>query len=135
MDTPRRGRIGRVIEPVFRPLGWDWKISAAVVASFPAREVVIAVLGTIYAVGSDVDAENPGLIERVRESAWADGRKVFSLPVALGLITFYAFCLQCMATVATIYRETNSWRWPVFAWTYMTVAGYLAALLVYRLAL
>jgi ferrous iron transport protein B len=129
------GHIGRAIAPVFQPLGWDWKISAAVLASFPAREVVIAVLGTIYAVGAEVDAENPGLIARIRASSWPDGSKVFSLPVALGLMVFYAFCLQCAATVATIRRETNSWRWPLFAWTYMTVFGYAAALLTYRLAL
>ncbi|MGQ0658609.1 MAG: ferrous iron transport protein B [Chromatiales bacterium] len=127
------GHLGRAIEPLFRPLGWDWKVSAAVVASFPAREVVIAVLGTIYAVGADVDAENPGLIERIQAAAWPDGQRVFSLPVAVGLMVFYAFCLQCAATVAAIRRETNSWRWPLFAWTYMTVLGYLGALAVYQL--
>ena len=127
------GHIGRAIEPAFRPLGWDWKVSAAVLASFPAREVVIAVLGTIYAVGADIDAENPGLIERIRTSSWPDGSKVFSLPVAVGLMIFYAFCLQCTATVATIRRETNTWRWPVFAWTYMTTLGYVGALAAYQL--
>ena len=128
------GHIGRAIAPVFHPLGWDWKISAAVLASFPAREVVIAVLGTIYAVGADVDAESPGLVARIRASEWPDGSKVFSLAVALGLMVFYAFCLQCAATVAIIRRETNSWRWPAFAWVYMTLLGYAAAFVVYRLA-
>ncbi|MCG3203057.1 MAG: Fe(2+) transporter FeoB [Gammaproteobacteria bacterium] len=128
------GHIGRAVAPVFHPLGWDWKISAAVLASFPAREVVIAVLGTIYAVGADVDAENPGLVARIRASQWPDGSRVFSLAVALGLMVFYAFCLQCAATVATIRRETNSWRWPAFAWVYMTLLGYLSAFIVYRLA-
>ncbi len=134
LEQSMLGHMGRAIEPLFRPLGWDWKISAAVVASFPAREVVIAVLGTIYAVGAEVDAENPGLIERLRASTWPDGRRVFSVSVALGLMVFYAFCLQCAATVAAIRRETNSWRWPVFAWTYMTVLGYVSALAVYQLS-
>ena len=129
------GRIGHAIEPLFRPLGWDWKVAAAVVASFPAREVVIAVLGTIYAVGSDIDADNPSLMARIRASTWPDGRPVFSLPVALGVMVFYAFCLQCVATVATIRRETNSWRWPSLAWCYMTVVGYLGAWLTYELGL
>jgi ferrous iron transport protein B len=134
LEESALGHIGRAIAPLFRPLGWDWKISAAVLASFPAREVVIAVLGTIYAVGAEIDAGNPGLIERIRASTWPDGAKVFSLPVAIGLMVFYAFCLQCAATVATIRRETNSWRWPLFAWIYMTLFGYGAAFAAYRLA-
>ena len=124
------GRIGRAIEPVFRPLGWDWRVSAAVVAGFPAREVVVAVMGTIYAVGSEADDKS--LAERLRAAEWPDGRLIFTLPMVLGLLVFYAWCLQCAATVATIRRETNSWRWPVFAWTYMTTIGYVGALLIYQ---
>ncbi len=134
LENSALGAIGQAIEPLFRPLGWDWKISAAVVASFPAREVVIAVLGTIYAVGSEVEETDAGLIERLHSSRRADGTPVFSLPVALGLMVFYAFCLQCVATVATMRRETNSWRWPIFAWTYMTAFGYLGAYLTYNIA-
>ncbi len=129
LEQSALGRLGRGIEPAFSPLGWDWKVTAAVIASFPAREVVIAVLGTIYAVGADVEAEDAGLIERLRGSAWPDGRKVFTVSVAVGLMLFYAFCLQCTATVAVIRRETNSWRWAGFAWVYMTGLGYLCALL------
>ncbi len=128
LEQSALARLGRVIEPAFAPLGWDWKVTAAVIASFPAREVVIAVLGTIYAVGADVEAEDAGLIERLRQSAWPDGRKVFSVSVAVGLMLFYAFCLQCTATVAVIRRETRSWRWAGFAWAYMTGLGYLGAL-------
>jgi len=134
LENSALGAIGHAIEPVFRPLGWDWKISAAVVASFPAREVVLAVLGTIYAVGDQVDATDAGLIDRIRNSRWQDGRLVYSLPVALGLMVFYAFCLQCVATVATMRRETNSWRWPIFAWTYMTLFGYVGAYVTYQVA-
>jgi len=128
MEQSLLGRMGKTIAPVFKPLGWDWRLSAAVIASFPAREVVIAVLGTTYAVGSDVDEEDEGLRDRVRNAAWPDGRQVFTPAIAVGLMVFYALCLQCAATVVIIYRETNSWRWPAFAWIYMTSLGYLGAL-------
>lgn len=126
------GRIGKTIEPVFRPLGWDWKVSAGVVASFPAREVVVAVLGTIYAVGADVNETDESLIGRLRSAKHADGKKVFTLPMTVGLMVFYAFCLQCAATVAVMRRETGGWGWPLFAWTYMTGLGYVCALLIYQ---
>jgi ferrous iron transport protein B len=125
------GRAGQFVEPVFRPLGWDWRVSAAVIAGFPAREVVVAVLGTIYAVGGDADEAS--LVDRLRTATWPDGRQVFTLPMVLGLLLFYAWCLQCAATLAVIRRETNSWRWPIFAWSYMTALGYAAALLIYQL--
>jgi len=125
------GRAGKFVEPVFAPLGWDWRVSAAVIAGFPAREVVVAVLGTVYAVGDDADEAT--LAGRLQASTWPDGRPVFTLPMVLGLLIFYAMCLQCAATIAVIRRETNSWRWPVFAWTYMTTLGYVGALLVFQL--
>ncbi len=125
------GRMGHWVEPVFRPLGWDWRVSAAVIAGFPAREVVVAVLGTIYAVGSEADESS--LAERLTTATWPDGRTVFTLPMVLGLLLFYAWCLQCAATLAVIKRETNTWRWPLFAWGYMTALGYVGALLVFQI--
>jgi len=125
------GRAGRFVEPVFRPLGWDWRVSAAVIAGFPAREVVVGVLGTIYAVGDE--AEELLLAERLQAATWPDGSPVFTLPMVLGLLVFYAWCLQCAATLAVIRRETNSWRWPVFAWSYMTVLAYAAAFAIFQL--
>ena len=130
LEQSALGRVGKIVEPVFTPLGWDWKISAAVIAGFPAREVVVAVLGTIYAVGAEADESS--LADRLRSATFADGSQVFTLPMVLGLLVFYAWCLQCVATLAVIRRETNSWRWPVFAWAYMTVLGYLGALLIYQ---
>ena len=121
------------MQPVFAPLGWDWKITAAVIASFPAREVVVAVLGTIYAVGDDVDETDRRLLDRLRSAKNPDGSPVFTIGVAVGLMIFYAFCLQCMATVAIMRRETNGWKWPISAWLYMTGLGYLGALLAYQL--
>ncbi len=125
------GRIGRVVEPVFEPLGWDWRVSSAVIAGFPAREVVVAVMGTIYAVGAEADEAS--LTAKLRSATWPDGREIFTLPMVLGMLVFYAWCLQCAATVATIRRETNSWGWPVFAWTYMTAIAYLGALVIFQL--
>lgn len=125
------GRIGHAVEPAFRPLGWDWRVSAAVIAGFPAREVVVAVLGTIYSVGSEADDET--LADRFKAATWPDGTLVFTLPMVFGLLIFYAWCLQCAATVAVIRRETNSWRWPIFSWVYMTTLAYVAAMLIYQI--
>ncbi|MEX2482592.1 MAG: ferrous iron transport protein B [Gammaproteobacteria bacterium] len=126
------GRMSRVVAPVFEPLGWDWKVTAAVLASFPAREVVIAALGTIYAVES-ADGESGGsLTERIRAARHADGSPVYTLPMVLGLLVFYAFCLQCASTMAVMRRETGTWAWPLGAWLYMTGLGYLGAFVVYR---
>ncbi len=127
------GRMGHAIEPVFRPLGWDWRVAMAAIASFPAREVVISVLGTTYALGKDVDEGSDTLRAALKDAHWPDGRPVFTAATALGLMVFFALCLQCAATVATIRRETQSWKWPAFAWTYMTVLAYLGALLTYQL--
>jgi ferrous iron transport protein B len=124
------GRVGHWVEPAFRPLGWDWRVSAAVIAGFPAREVVVSVLGTIYAVGGEADEAT--LKGRLTAAQWPDGTPVFTLPMVFGLLLFYAWCLQCAATLAVIRRETNSWRWPVFAWAYMTALGYGGALLIYQ---
>ena len=125
------GRAGKFVEPVFEPLGWDWRVSSAVIAGFPAREVVVAVMGTIYAVGDEDDEST--LSARLKSATWPDGRLVFTLPMVLGLLIFYACCLQCAATLAVIRRETGGWRWPAFAWIYMTSIGYFGALLVYQL--
>lgn len=127
------GRAGHFVAPAFAPLGWDWKVSAAVIAGFPAREVVIAVLSTIYSVGDQGEATDNALRAQLKRATHADGSPVFSLPMVVGLLIFYAFCLQCAATLAVIYRETNSVGWPVFAWLYMTGLGYVGALLAYQL--
>ena len=126
------GRAGKTVEPLFAPLGWDWRVSSAVIASFPAREVVIAVMGTTFALGSEADEGT--LASRLANATHSDGSPLFTLPMVIGLLLFYAFCLQCAATVATIRRETNSWRWPIAAWLYMTAIGYISALAVYQLA-
>ena len=126
-------RISRTVSPIFEPLGWDWKVTAAVLASFPAREVVIAVLGTLYAVEDQAAGTDATLIARLKDARRPDGTPVFDPPMALGLMVFYALCLQCMSTLAVMRRETNGWRWPALAWCYMSALGYLGALACYRL--
>ena len=126
-------RMGKSIEPLVRPLGWDWKVASAVVASFPAREVVVGTLGVLYNVGEDADENSESLRDRLKNAKW-DGteKKVFNLPMALGLMVFFALCAQCISTLAIMVRETGGYRWPIFTFVYMTVLAYVGALVVYQ---
>ncbi len=133
------GRMGHAIAPVIRPIGWDWRIGCAVVASFPAREVVISVLGVIYGLG-DVDTGESStterLIEKLRQARWKDsGEPVFNLPVALSLMVFYALCAQCASTLAVLAREAGHWKWSLFAFLYMTTLAYVGAFVTYRVGM
>ena len=127
------GQAGRVIEPFVQPLGWDWKIGVATLASFPAREVIIAALGTIYNVGGGIDEESLELRDAMRAERWADGRPVYTPVVAISVMVFFALCCQCGATLATMKRETNSWGYPAFTFVYMTSLAYLGAWAVYQI--
>jgi len=131
------GQAGQVIEPVVKPLGWDWRIGCAVLASLPAREIVVATLGVMYHVdderGADGESGNAQLSKKLRGVTWDDtGRPVFTIPTALSIMVFFALCAQCAATLAVIRRETNSWRWPAFTFAYMTVLAYVGALVTYQ---
>ncbi|MBS0262345.1 MAG: ferrous iron transport protein B [Planctomycetes bacterium] len=127
------GRFGHAIEPAVRPLGWDWRIGVGVMASFPAREVIVTTLGTIYSLGSSVEADDRNLVSAVQAARWPDGRPVYNVPVAVSIMVFFALCAQCASTLLVIRRETNSWRWPVFTFCYMTALAYLGALLAYQI--
>ncbi len=134
------GRLGHFIEPAVRPLGWDWRIGCAAIASFPAREVVIGALGVIYNLGGELDAAAAGdqnrLMERLRSARYDDtGERVYNIPVALSIMVFFALCAQCASTLAVIRRETNSWGWPVFTFVYMTALAYVAALVTYQVGM
>lgn len=129
------GRLGKFVEPAVEPLGWDWRIGVGAIASFPAREVIIATLGTIYSLGGDVDEQDEGLIGAMHRSKWPDGRNVYNVPVALSIMVFFALCAQCAATLMVIKRETNSWRWPILTFGYMTALAYLAALFTYQIGM
>ncbi len=135
LETSFLGRFGKGIEPAVRPLGWDWRIGVGVLASFPAREVIVATLGTIYSLGGEVDESDSGLQQALRDSKWPDGRPVYSIPVALSIMVFFALCAQCASTLMVIRRETNSWGWPLFTFVYMTTLAYLAALIVYQIGM
>lgn len=130
------GRAGVWIEPLVRPLGWDWRLGCAAIASFPAREVVVATLGVLFNLGRGQDEESQALQETVKSATW-DGtdRPLFNIPVALSLMVFFALCAQCVSTLVVMRRETNSWRWPVFAFVYMTALAYVAAMLTYQIGM
>ena len=130
------GRAGRWIEPAVRPLGWDWRLGCAAIASFPAREVVVATLGVLYNLGSDQDEESQTLQDTLRNATWEGTNiPVFNIPVALSLMVFFALCAQCVSTLVVMRRETNSWRWPAFSFVYMTVLAYVAAMLTYQIGM
>jgi ferrous iron transport protein B len=128
------GRFGRWVEPAVEPLGWDWRIGTAALASFPAREVMVGTMGIIYGKGK-VSADEIREAEDAGETDLARvlrGDDTFNVPVALSVMVFFALCCQCASTLAVIKRETNSWRWPILTFVYMTVLAYLGALLVYQ---
>jgi ferrous iron transport protein B len=135
VETSFLGQMGHAIEPAVRPLGWDWKIGVGVIASFPAREVIIATLGTIYSLGSDVEEEDASLTEQLRAAKHADGTPVFNVAVACSIMVFFALCAQCAATLMVIRRETNTWRWPIFTFGYMTALAYTGALITYQVGM
>ncbi|MFM8962532.1 MAG: nucleoside recognition domain-containing protein, partial [Sphingomonadales bacterium] len=126
------GHFGRFIEPVIQPLGYDWKIGVALLSSFAAREVFVGSLATIYAVGNDTDNEKR-LIQKLRAEKNAAGEPIYSLATGLSLLIFYVFALQCMATLAVVRRETNTWRWPLIQLVFMGVVAYTFALIVYQM--
>ncbi len=131
------GRAGKAIEPVVRPLGWDWRIGVAALASFPAREVVVGTLGMLFSQGRGEAGDTNFRLRLGRELervSWDDGsqRRLFTVPVALSVMVFFALCCQCASTLAVMRRETNSWRWPAFTFVYMTILAYLGALVVYQ---
>ncbi len=132
LENSFAGIMGKAIEPIVKPLGYDWKISIALITSFAAREVFVGTLATIYSVGEDFSDET--IIQKMTsEINPATGERRFNLATALSLLIFYAFAMQCMSTLAIVKRETNSWKWPILQFIGMTVLAYLAALVVYQL--
>ena len=126
------GRAGHLIEPLIKPLGYDWKIGIGLIGSFAAREVFNSTMSVIYAVESEDDDIQP-LRNRLRGEKWDDGRPVYTPLVCLSLMIFYVFAMQCVSTIAIVRRETNSWKWPLFQLGYMTGTAYLMSLAVYQI--
>jgi len=123
------GALGRAIEPIVKPLGFNWKIGVSLVGGILAKEAVVGILGTLYAVGEEAEAP---LRQRLLEDRWPDGSKVFTPLVAFSLMVFTLLYVPCVASVAVIYRETNSWKWPLFAMFYTTAVAWIAAFIVYQ---
>jgi ferrous iron transport protein B len=132
LEASYAGIIGKSIEPVIRPLGFDWRIGISLITSFAAREVFVGTMSTIYSVG---DADNT---KSIREKLMSHknpntGEAFFTPAVALSLMLFYAFAMQCMSTLAIVFRETNSWKWPIIQFIYMSLLAYIASFAAYQL--
>jgi ferrous iron transport protein B len=126
------GRIGHALEPLIRPLGFDWKIGIGLLGAFAAREVFVSTMGVVYGMGEDVDDENVGLRQRIQQESHSDGRPVYTPLVGLALMVFFAIACQCMSTLAVVRRETRSWRWPAFLFAYTCSLAWLLAFAVFQ---
>lgn len=130
------GRMGKSIQPAFDPAGFDWKLTVGVLASFPAREVIVSTLGITYALGEETGADSESLYAAMREARWTEGPRlgtpIFTLPTVLALMVFFALCSQCGSTIVTLARETGGWKWAAISFTYMTTLAWLAAVAVYQ---
>lgn len=127
------GILGQGIEPVIRPLGFDWKIGIALITSFAAREVFVGTMATLYSVGEDSGENNATLRQKMSAASWPDGRKVYSLAAGLSLLIFYVLAMQCMSTLAIVKRETGTWKWPIIMLLYMTGLAYVMSFITYQI--
>jgi ferrous iron transport protein B len=132
LENSFAGMLGKSIEPLIKPLGFDWKIGIALITSFAAREVFVGTMATLYSVEGDADRMDSVKEKMAQARNPETGQLVFTLPVAFSLMIFYAYAMQCMSTLAVVYRETKSWKWPITQFVYMTAMAYLASLLVYQ---
>jgi len=127
------GRLGHLIEPAIRPLGYDWQIGIGLISSFAAREVIVSTLAIVYGVGEDAVGNDPKpLYDRLRAATRSDGTPVYTPATNVSLLVFYVLAMQCISTLAITKRETNSWRWPLFQLAFMTVLAYGSALVAFQ---
>jgi ferrous iron transport protein B len=132
IEASAAAHLGRAIEPVIEPLGFDWRIGVGLVASLAAREVIVATLAQIYAVGDSEDFES--LRSALMKKDPVTGEPAFSLATALSLLVFFVFALQCTSTIVVMARETGGWKWPSFAFSYMLALAWLGSFVTYRIA-
>ncbi len=133
LENSYAGILGQAIEPAIKPLGFDWKIGIALITSFAAREAFVGTMSTIYSVDSG-DEDSSTIRNKMRDAKNPEtGLPVFTFATSLSLMFFYAFAMQCMSTVAVVYRETKSWKWPMIQLVYMTAMAYVASLIAYQL--
>jgi ferrous iron transport protein B len=130
------GRFGKSVQPLFDPLGFDWKITVGVLASFPAREVIVSTLGVTYSVGEGAKADSQHLRQAMQDAKWSEGprsgRPIFSLAAVLALMVFFALCSQCGPTIATLAQESGGWKWAAASFVYMTALAWVVGTLVYQ---
>ncbi|MCB1106113.1 MAG: ferrous iron transporter B, partial [Cephaloticoccus sp.] len=126
------GRAGHMIEPAIKPLGFDWQIGIGIITSFAAREVFVSTMGVVFNAQGEDDEDTAPLRQALATSTWPDGRPLFTPLVCFTLMVFYVFAMQCVATVAVVKRETNSWRWPLFQIAYLTGTAWVLSLIVYQ---
>src|SRR5579863_7668433 len=133
LENSYAGRLGHIIEPVIRPLGYDWKIGIALITSFAAREVFVGTMATLYSVEGGKDADRQTLHQRMQSARRDDGTPVYTLATGVSLMIFYVFAMQCMSTLAVVRRETRSWKWPAIQVVYMTGLAYIASFIAFQL--
>jgi ferrous iron transport protein B len=126
------GMMGRAIEPVIAPLGFDWKMGIGIISSFAAREVFVSTMSTVYNIGNSEGAETRALAQTLRGQMRPDGSPLYTPLLAITLMVFYVFALQCVSTVAVVRRETNSWKWPLFQWLYMGALAWVLAFITWH---
>jgi ferrous iron transport protein B len=125
------GKFGHAIEPAIRPIGFDWQIGVGIIGAFAAREVFISTLGVVFGIG-EADEENKPLRQALRDARHADGTPVMTPLSGISLMIFFLLACQCMSTIAVVRRESGSWKWPLFLFSYMTVLAYMASFAVYQ---
>jgi ferrous iron transport protein B len=133
LENSYAGVLGKVVEPVIKPLGYDWKIGIAVITSFAAREVFVGTMATLYSVEGGKDADQQTLRQRMQTAKREDGTPVYTLASGVSLMIFYVLAMQCMSTLAVVRRETRSWKWPAIQLVYMTGLAYVMSLIAFQL--
>lgn len=131
LENSLGGRFGHAIEPALRPIGFDWQIGIGIIGAFAAREVFVSTLGVVFGIG-EADEENKPLRQALQDARHADGTPVMTPLSGISLMVFFLLACQCMSTIAVVRKESGSWKWPLFLFTYMTILAYLASLLVYQ---
>lgn len=133
LENSYAGIMGRSIEPIIRPLGYDWKIGIALITSFAAREVFVGTMATLYSVGDDADENSETLRNKMYAAKRSDGTLVYTTATGYSLLIFYLLAMQCMSTLAVVKKETGSWKWPIIQLIYMTGLAYLLSFIAYQL--
>ena len=131
LESSFAGMAGKMIEPIIKPLGYDWRIGIGLIGSFAAREVFVSTMNIVFNVGDDSEETEP-LREAFKKATWPDGHPLFTPLSCLSLMVFYVYAMQCVSTIAIVRRETNGWKWPIVQLIYMTLVAYVMAFLVYQ---